>query len=105
MASAPLHLPDRLLHDPLPLVISHTVLRIDPTRASRPDTLETRAGYAYTCLPTGQDQPGQLTAALLNVIIDTYEDVRRGRPAGLTPPSTTLIRKRAARVRGEEIHE
>lgn len=105
MASAPLHLPDRLLHDPVPLLIAYTVLSIDPTRANRPDTLETRAGYAYACLPTRGGHPGELSAALLNVecvnvIIDTYNDVRRGRPAGLTPSSTTLIRERAARVRG-----
>lgn len=102
MASpAPTHLPDRLVHDTLPLVVAHTVLRIDPRRVSRPDTLEARTRHAIACLPTNDD-PVEVTPALLNVALDTYADVRRGRPAGLTPPSTTLIRERAARVRGDD---
>lgn len=100
---APLHLPDRLLHDPHPLVIAYTVLSIDPARATRPATLEARIGYAYACLPTlVEDRQRELARSQLNIIIDTYLDVRRGRTAGLTPASTTLIRKRARLVRGEE---
>lgn len=99
---APLHLPDRLLHDPLPLTVSHTVLSIDPYRSTRPNTLEAKIGYAHASQPTRGDPTRELSPGMLNILTDTYLDLRRDRPAGLTPACTTLIRERARRVRGEE---